>query len=47
VECEQESVNRSEKTLKIKQKQYTARKRASMNIADTPIKNNQSSKEIE
>ena len=47
VECEQESVNRSEKTLKIKQKQYIARKRASIKMADTPIRNNQSSEEIE
>jgi hypothetical protein len=47
VQCEQESVNRSEKILKIKQKQYTARIRAYMKMADTPIRNNLSSEEIE
>ena len=45
--CEQEGVNRSEKTLKTKQKRETARKRAYMKMADTPIRNNQSSEEIE
>ena len=34
--CEQEGVNRSEKTLKTKQKRKTARKRASIKMADTP-----------
>ncbi len=33
--------------MKTKQKQETARKRAYMKMADTPIRNNQSSEEIE
>ena len=39
-ECEQEGVNRSEKTLKTKQKRETARKRASIKMADTPVRKN-------
>ena len=44
--CEQEGVNRSEKTLKTKQKRETARKRASVKMADTPVGKNQSSVHI-
>ncbi|MCI7738039.1 MAG: hypothetical protein MSR29_01445, partial [Lachnospiraceae bacterium] len=44
--CEQEGVNRSEKTLKTKQKREIARKRASIKMADTPVRKNQSSVEI-
>lgn len=46
-ECEQEGVNRSEKTLKTKQKRETARKRASIKMADTPVGKNQSAVHIE
>ena len=45
--CEQEGVNRSEKTLKTKQKRETARKRASVKMADMPVRKNQSSVHIE
>lgn len=46
VKCEQESVNRSEKTLKTKQKQYTARIRAQIKTADTPVGKNQSAGDL-